>query len=148
MATKAYYQELASLSGWDIAKRLGCHYSGDSDPIQHDGFFYDVRDWENYRHANVVEFWNDVDNKRLVIQRGTIDSPDGPIHGGEWMEVWKSFGLSPTINIYAQIEACRYAKGIVPDGTAYPDVMTYKWNEWQDWRIWKSCEHWIRELSH
>ncbi len=146
---KQLYQHIADLAGWNIAKHYNCGYSGDSDPIQHGGFFYDVRDWEKYGYANCVELWMDPESEDVLhVQTGTINKPYRP----EDMEsCWQSMEIDSDdeirSNINAQIEVVRSSWGIEPDGTKYPCVKTFRLAEWAEWRIWRSVAGWLTSLG-
>lgn len=69
--------DLSSMSGWDVAKHFGCDYTGDANPIDHDGTFYDARDWEQYGYASCVQFTRIADDDdALLIECGTIHKPE------------------------------------------------------------------------
>lgn len=145
---KARYDHLASLGAWEIARFYGCDYSGDCNPLEHGGYFYDSRNWEAYGYASCVEFWEDCENDCLVVQRGTINKPSNP----EDMEsAWQCIGIAPDdenrSNIHAQIDAIRSYCGIEPDGTSYPDLKNFRLEDWQEWRIWRSIDGWLRFLG-
>lgn len=144
-ANKPTDQELASMSGWDIAKALGCEYSGDCNPIRHGGFFYDARDWEAWGYANIVEFWDDPETKDdiLVVQRGTIHKPDDMSGAFRCCDVPES----EQGNIHAQIEACRYYGGIETDDEDRLQPRRYNLDNWKEWRIWKSIRPLIEQLG-
>lgn len=133
--TKEQYQELSSLSAWDIANRIGIHYSGDCSPIPHGGFFYDAKDWEQYGYANCIEFWIDPDTTpdTLRITIGTIHKPDDMSGAFECCDVPEA----ERSNIHAQIVACRDYNGIEPD-EHQEYSRAYNLETWSEWRIWKS----------
>ena len=128
------FHALASMSAWDVAKTLGCYYSGDSNAIEHGGYFYDASDWEAYGYASCVEFWLDPEAKEdtLCILVGTINKPD---------DMSSAFSYCGTPegeheNIHAQIDAVRSYCGIEPDD--YQEFQrAYKLSTWKEWRIWK-----------
>lgn len=136
-------KELASMSGWDIAKALGCHYSGDSDPIRHGGFFYSILDWEENGYADCIEFWSDDGDGKLRIYTGTI-------HRLEGKELESAFGCvgledGQRGNIHAQIDACKSYAGMEPnyDGVA----TTFGLENWKEHRIWARVRPLIERLS-
>ena len=145
---KAKFERIASMSSWDIAKHYGCSFSGDCNPIEHGGFFYDSRDWEAYGYASCVEFWDDHENGCLIVQRGTIQKPSQP---EDMNSAFRCIGMAVDDenreNIHAQIEAVRYYCGIEPDGTSYPDLKNFDLDQWQEWRIWRSIEGYIQPLG-
>lgn len=63
----------SSFAAWDIAKRIGCGYTGDANPIDHGGTFYDVRDWERYGYASCVRFTRIDDT--LHVECATVNRP-------------------------------------------------------------------------
>lgn len=144
---KAKFERIASLSSWDIAREYGCHFSGDVDPINHGGFFYDARDWDAYGYAQCVEFWEDYEHDCLVVQRGVINRPDDD----DMESVWRGIGIDADSeerdNIHAQIEAARSYCGIEPDGTDYPELKNFRLEDWKEWRIWRSIDPWLRQLG-
>ncbi|CAB4162724.1 hypothetical protein UFOVP785_97 [uncultured Caudovirales phage] len=129
------FHALESMSAWDVAETFGCHYSGDSNAIEHGGYFYDASDWEEYGYASCVEFWLDPDAKEdtLRILVGTINKPNdmsGPFSCCDTPE-------SEQDNIHAQIDAVRSYCGIEPDD--YQEFnRVCKLATWKEWRIWKS----------
>lgn len=136
-------ERMASMAAWDIATAFGCGYSGDYNPVEHGGFFYNKRDWLAYGYASCVEFWHDPEQDDvLVVQRGTV-------HKLKDMEAaFKCCGIEAEVgNVDAEIEACRSYGGIEPDGTRYPDLMTYRLADWRERNIWKSVRGWIEELG-
>lgn len=145
---------LDSLSAWDIAKLIGCHYSGDSNTIEYGGVFYDPRDWQKYGYANCVELWIDPDSKEdtLRITIGTIhrDSDmSGPFscigHNPDNLDQHGEPIPADTLT-HIEIEACRYYSGIEPDD--YQEFQrSYKLAHWKEWRIWKSLLPILSSLS-
>lgn len=142
---KATYVKLASLSAWEIADHFGCHYDGDSNPIEHGGFFYDTRDWESGGYASTVEFWWDDDADQLVVQRGTISKPQ------DLAACWNCAGTPDDPDLRndtrAQIEAVKSYWGITPDGVTYPDLMNFRLDDWAEWRLWRSVAPWLKALG-
>lgn len=145
---KEFFQRLASMSGWNIADEFGIHYSGDSNPIPHGGFFYNVGNWEKEGYADVVEFWDDHEHKCQVVQQGTIHKPKTE---AEWESVWSSIGCEANDeirnNIHAQIEAVRCHSGIMPKGITYPYLKDFDLETWAEWRIWRSIAGMLKELG-
>ena len=70
---KAEQFGLSSLNGWELAEFFGCGYTGDCDPINHGGTFYDNRDWKEHGYASCVSF-SQIDGK-LLVESGTIHKP-------------------------------------------------------------------------
>jgi hypothetical protein len=139
--------DLASLAGWDIAVAFGCGYSGDSNPIEHGGFFYDLRDWESYGYAATVEFWSDPEasNDTLIVQTGTIHKPNRET----LKNALTSIGLNPndTHPLEAEIEATKSWVGIEPEGTEFPYLKHFVLKDWREDRIWRSIRGWIEQLG-
>lgn len=136
--------ELASASPWDIAKHFNCHFTGDMNPIDYGGVFYDSRDWEKNGYACAVSFmlWNN----KLFVQRGTIhkwDNDKQRENAFSYIELPES----EHDNIHAQIEACLAHNGIELEGCNYPDAMSYDLENWTEANIWKSVKGWIEELG-
>ena len=68
---------ISSLSGWEIAEFFKCGYMGDMNPIDHDGCYYDTRDWKEHGYANCVDFCRIADDDdALTVECGTINKPD------------------------------------------------------------------------
>jgi len=61
------------LSGPEIAKQLGYSYTGDMNPIDHDGTFYATRDWKENDYAPCVRFQNY--DGMLHVEKGSINRP-------------------------------------------------------------------------
>jgi hypothetical protein len=144
---KATFQRIASLTGWAVADHFGCSYSGDSDPIDHGGFFYDARDWDRYGYARVVDFWTDPDDDGVLnVSRGTVLAPSAD----QWPRVWSCCGIADPAdraNLHCQIDAARAHFGMEPDGTRYPDVLRFRFDDWTEWRIWRSIAPWLAALA-
>lgn len=138
------YHKLASLSAWDIASEFGIHYSGDSNAIEHGGFFYNADNWEAYGYASCIEFWLDPDQEdTLIVSCGTINKPDDK--EGAFRCCGISTDSPDTSNIHCQIDCVRNYCGIEPD--AYQSfTRKYKLSDWKEWRIWKSVSPLLTEL--
>ena len=103
------FDQLASLAGWDLAKELGCEFSGDCNFIDHDGYFYDARDWDHYGYASCVAFsripehgthWMDADNT-LHVEACTINRPDSVTERAECLAScgWRYEGEGEDLSI-------------------------------------------------
>lgn len=148
-ADKERFQRIANLDAYDIAAEYGCDYSGDSDPINHDGFFFDARDWERYGYASIVEFWTNDDGREqiTIVECRTVNKPSdmGP--------VWQSYGIGPDDpirdSVQAQIEAVKSWHGSDPvEDFSGPYVKRFNLADWPNhWRIWRSVEGWIKSLG-
>ncbi len=144
--TKLTNEQLASMSPWTIADAFGCSFSGDMNPIEHGGFFYDHRDWNDNGYASAVEFWEDPESGDLVVQRGTINKPD------DMESAFACLGYTEEDDdlrnhLAIQVEAARAYSGIEPDGTAYPHLKVFKLDDWKERNIWKSIRRWIEQLG-
>jgi len=148
-------RELADLSGYDIARVLGCHYTGDVSPIPHGGIFYSVRNWSSYGYASCVEIEviaHSVDEGIVLVTRGTIHrSDDEPrmlaaLDCIGMRDEWDRIASDPNNgSIYhLEIEACRAYRGIEPDGIG---EWTFPLATWREWRIWRKVRPWIEELG-
>lgn len=42
---------------YELAKKLGIHYSGDVNPFNHGGMFFESKNWPVYGYAECVEFY-------------------------------------------------------------------------------------------
>jgi hypothetical protein len=140
-------------TGWQIAEELGLSYSGDSDPINHGGIFYEVRNWLPYGYASAVELYplEERGEERLLVTRGTINRPDdedrmqsalGCAGAVELWEEMRQRGRNDPNNvrglIHLEIEACRAYMGIEPSGSG-SDEKVYKVASWRkEWRLWRS----------
>lgn len=140
---KEFFQHVASLAGWDVAKLAGCDYSGDHDPIQHGGFFYETENWEKYGYANIVDFCL-LDDGYLYVEQGTVNRPNDTAKlltairnfCGEYVDVH---------NIHVQIDYCKGYNGY--DHSEYGPTRKYRLEDWpHEWRIWKSVYHVIESL--
>jgi len=140
---KTLYLKLASQSGLDIAKHFRCAYSGDRDPINHDGVFYDPRDWESYGYASCVEFWTDPENGNLMVSCGVIHKDDDM--SGAFACSGIDQDSDDARNIHCQIDCCRSYSGIEPDD--YQITRRYNLDNWAEWRIWRSVAHLLRQLG-
>ena len=138
--------QLSSMSAWDIAKALGCHYTGDTNPIRHGGVFYSINDWQN-GYANCVEFWEDPENNDIAhVSCGVINA----LEGKKLDSAFNCIGIdkddtNTRNNIHAQIEACRYYFGIEPDD--YTSSESFNIEECDEDTIWASVRGWIENLS-
>lgn len=68
-------KKLAEMDAWAIAEHFNLGYSGDMNVIEHGGYFYNLRSWEEYGYASCVEFWWDHDRDAVVVECGTINKP-------------------------------------------------------------------------
>ena len=143
-AERDLFRKLASMSGWAIADHFGCEFDGDSNPIDHGGFFYSLANWEAYGYADAVEFWHDHDANRLVVQRGTINRPD------DIGAAMRCIGISPGSPEYgeprAQVSAAKAYFGMECE-PHYPDMLTFNPDAWKGWRIWRAVAPFLRDLS-
>lgn len=137
---------LAELDGWGIARRFRCGYSGQPKPISDGGFFYDRRRWVEDGGCTIVAFGIDpeADTLTLVVKRGRLNRPSDP---EKLRLAFARIGRQPTDSIDAEINAVRAHFGYEPDGSSYPDIMTFKLYEWKDWRIWLSVADWLNALG-
>ena len=62
---------LESDSPWEIAKDLGIHYTGDVNPFDHDGCFYELSNWKEYGYACVVRVMRY--DGRIAWEAGTVN---------------------------------------------------------------------------
>jgi hypothetical protein len=140
-------EQLASMSGWRIARALGCHYTGDSDPIRHGGVFYSLKDWHAWGYASCVEFWEDPDTGMLVVSCGTINRPDSDegmaaayeCLGQDWSDPQQRN------NLCLQVEACRAYFSIELDDHERP--FRFGLDNWKEARIWARVRHLIERLA-
>jgi hypothetical protein len=68
-------RRLAKLSGWEIAKKIGCHYSGDMNWLDHGGTFYTLSEVDN-GYIPVVRFYGDTVDGLTFYETGSIPIPD------------------------------------------------------------------------
>ena len=138
---RAFYERLASLSGWDIAKELGLSYCGDTDPIRHGGYFYNPAKWDEWGYAPAVEFWWDDESDRVCVSPGTINRPD------DMERVFLLSGLAREHqgSTLAQIEATKNHGGFEPD--EYTPTHTYDPDTWAEWRLWRSVLPMLRSIQ-
>ncbi len=137
---------LASLSGWDIASHFGCRYTGDMNPIQYGGHFYDPRSWEEDKEADIVEFWlneENWDDPILNVQRGTLYRPDQKMVD----EAFKCFEEELPRTPECEIEALLNHTGYDHHGHEYPGLIRFRLSTWKEWRIWKQVTPWLRALG-
>ena len=131
MTTKTHdFAQLASLAGWDLARQLGCQFSGDCNYTDHGGYFYDSREWRRNGYAAAVEFRRiDDDENSLHVSCGTINRPND-ISGCLASCGWRYDGTGSAIAIVdergevitdeldimarVEIDACRGHWGIEP----------------------------------
>lgn len=146
--SKETARHLASLSAWDIAKHFNCEFHGDSNPIQHGGIFYDLRDWVNYGYANTISFWKDLENGTLVVQKGTINK----VNDKDLESCWETIDIDaddpirliPQQQVYA---AWCYA-GVEPEGIEYPYSKRFNLDIWPEENIWRNICDWLQELGN
>jgi hypothetical protein len=70
-------EKMASLAGWDLAKELGCHFAGDCNYTDHNGYFYDAREWRRNGYAPIVNFCRVADDQdALRVECATVNRPD------------------------------------------------------------------------
>jgi hypothetical protein len=67
--------ELHTLSGWDIAKKIGCHYSGDMNTIDHGGVFYKFDELE-HDYVPVVRFYGENVDGATFYETGSVPIPE------------------------------------------------------------------------
>jgi hypothetical protein len=148
----ALAKQCNSWTGWQIAEELGLNYSGDSDPINHGGVYYETRNWLPYGYASAVELYplDDRSEDSILVTRGTINRPDnadrmrgalGCVGAIELWEEMREAGRNDPNNylglIHLEIEACRAYMGIEPNH--YTQDKTYKVASWRkEWRLWRS----------
>lgn len=132
------FKRIESMAGWDIASHYGCDYSGNINVIPHGGYFYDLRDWERYGYARIVEFMvldgPDDDEPQLWVECGTVNR----LKGKELTSAMDCIG-NPDIDddsrIHVEIDACKSYAGFDRDECG---TRTFKLANWpQEWRIWR-----------
>jgi hypothetical protein len=157
----ALAKQCNSWTGWQIAEELGLSYSGDSNPIDHGGVYYETRNWLPYGYASAVELYPMEERQGssyrapieelLLVMGGTINRPDDAdgmrsaldtIGMREEWEEMREMGRNDPNNylglIHLEIEACRAYMGIEPSGSG-SDEKIYKVATWRkEWRLWRS----------
>jgi len=132
--------EFAALSGWAIAEHFGCQYYGDGSPVPHGGVFYDMRDWQRYGYANVVNIYKDPEGEPIMtVERGTLNKPE---------DMQSAFDCAGTPkdqydNPAAQIEAVFAACGVEPDSV---NPWSYFPIDDED-RLWEETEQDLKLLG-
>jgi hypothetical protein len=139
-------KELASMSGPDIAHEFGIHYSGDMSVIPHDGFFYDVSNWEEYGYADCVEFCcleERGEDAIVFVSRGTINRPTTD---DEMRRVLGHTDVDleddEAKNVHFQIDAVKSYRGFDHDDTRRFNLAT-----WREERIWDKVRPWLTQLG-
>lgn len=129
--TRQEAEYMTTLSGWDIAEWCGCYYSGDSDPLNHGGYFYNLTNWERKRwnYADFVELIPVQDGKeeKVIVSEGTI-------HNGSLQSAFRCLGIEDvdTSDPHMQVEACKCYFGAESNYEK-----TYTLANWKEWRLWK-----------
>jgi hypothetical protein len=151
---KTRFHHIASLNAWAIASHFNCEFDGDSNPINHGGFFYNPRTWDTDGYVNAVEFYQcprddrPTNDKHLIVQLGTIRKPKD---NEGWESCWSCIGIAaddPDRKLpRAQVWACRAGRGINPKGITYPYVKEFNLRRWAEWRIWMNISDWLIELG-
>lgn len=73
------FERLSSLAGWTLAEEIGCEFNGDCNYTDHNGYFYDVREWRRNGYASCVDFCRLADDDdALRVACATINRPDDP----------------------------------------------------------------------
>jgi len=153
----------AEASPWELAKLLGIGYCGDSNPVDHDGWFYGVHDWPDHGYASIVEFTRD--GSTLWVECRTVNHPGDK----ETAEAFAShdvdpFDLSDSERVFAEIECVRGHWGSEPvedySGRLAQRFRRYETDdderEWMDDEgnrldedgIWNAVAGWIKGLAN
>ena len=162
--TKHEFASLASLAGWDLAKRLGCEFSGDCNYTDHDGYFYDVREWRRNGYASAVDFSRLADDEEsLTVSCVTINRPDD-LTGCLASCGWRYDGTGSAIAIVddhsgeviaddldtmarVEIEACKGYCGAEPlEDFSGPYVQTFA-DGTDDETVLESIIDWLESLA-
>jgi len=86
---------LSKLSSWNIAEHFGCKFTGDMNPVGHDGTFYDPRDWAEYGYASCVALTrlpDEGNGAALLVECGSINKPSTE---GGLLECFATCGWKP-----------------------------------------------------
>lgn len=139
-------EQLSSLDAWQIAERFDCCYQGDVNPIDHGGFFYEVRDWESYGYASIVEFWVDPESDETVIECRTVNRPD------DMQSLFDNCGMEfpapDQLSAHVQIWLVQSANGSEPlEDFSGPYVQRFPEDTDED-AIWESVRGWIEQLGN
>lgn len=113
-ATREDIRELASLSGGDLAERMGCQFAGDNNYTDYGGYFYETHHWQRYGYAECVMF--ECYEGRKVVTAATINKYQDMAQClatiGLTLEDLKSF--EPEVRVLVEIEACKSTWGAEP----------------------------------
>jgi len=132
---------LMDLSPWEIAQRLGIRYTGDMNPFDHDGTFYETSNWEKYGYACCV---------RIISADGRRFSESATIHRpGDLAKCIESAGLDPELelNTEAEIESVLGYWGAETDEDFSGQYLHNFPDDVSERRFWKHCAGWILGLA-
>jgi len=138
----------SALDAWTIAKRFNCDYTGDANPIDHDGTFYDFRDWQAHGYASCVRFTRIADDgDALTVECATINKPADMSSAFACCDV----PIEERDNVHAQIQACLgYMGAETLEDFSGPYVMRFApdsdGNIDED-KVWNSVRAWIANLG-
>ena len=135
-------EQLASMSAHDIAKQLGLGYSGDMNPIDHDGTFYETSNWQAYGYVSCLRFTRA--DGHLWVEYGTINRAD------DMAECLRTIGAESADSVEVEIEACLATWGAeVSDDFGGPYSQMFNENEHDDIdesEVWDSVVGWLYGL--
>lgn len=137
-------KKMAEMTPYDIAEHYGCHFSGDMNPIDHGGTFYNTKHWEGWGYADVVNIFHCEGH--VYIEQGTVNKPT------DMEACFRSSGVSEDNrdNVHAQIDAVKGHWGVESGGT-----IKFKHEDWDDLdyvldeaKVWLRIRDWIKDLDN
>lgn len=132
---------LASMSGWQIAEAIGCHYTGDASPIPHGGAFYNTDDWTEFGYANCVRI-EEVEG-RIVVECGTINRASDCTPEA----IRDCFGGEIDITPDVEIDWCLGQWGMeTQEDFGGPYVQSFP-EDGPEWKVWRAIRGWLDGLK-
>lgn len=145
--TREDIRELATLSGWDLAEKIGCQFAGDMNYTDHGGYFYETKNWEKYGYAECVEF--ECYEGRKVVTAATINKCEDMAQClatiGLTLEDLKS--SEPEVRTLVEIEACKATWGAEPTEDFTGEYKHSFPDDVKDHRILGKAIGWIESLG-
>ena len=148
---------LESMSPWDIAELLGVGFTGDMNPVDHGGTWYETRNWVEYGYASAVSMYR-VYN-RLYVEFCTINKMDldaalrccGWERCGEGKVRQEGTTDELDLCVEMEIECClSYAGAETDEDFSGPYLRKFRPNKdgnLREFRVWDEIKGWLESLA-
>ena len=136
-------KSLRTESPWEIAKRLGIHYSGDLNSIPHGGYYYETKNWESYGYCEFVRFQES--EGVLYVELGTVNRPN------DMLPALKCIGMESNEDSddpHVQIEACMaYGHYDIDETMQWRSDNAKSWGDFPEFQIYQRARPHILNLA-